>query len=73
MLFFSLMLSSLVLSECGFPPGKRKWQPTPISLPGKSHGQWSLVGYSSWVHKESVTTEQLSMRALRVLHKHSSW
>ena len=28
-------------------PWKRKWQPTPVFLPGKSHGQWSLVGYSS--------------------------
>ena len=27
---------------------KRKWQPTSVSLPGKSHGQRSLVGYSSW-------------------------
>ena len=27
---------------------KRKWQPTPVFLPGKSHGQRSLAGYSSW-------------------------
>ena len=27
---------------------KRKWQPTPVSLPGKSHGQRSLVGCSPW-------------------------
>ena len=32
-------------------PWKRKWQPTPVSLPGKSHGQKSLVGYSPWGHK----------------------
>ena len=38
----------------------RKWQPTPIFLPGKSHGQRSLVGYSPWGWKESDTTEQLS-------------
>ena len=31
--------------------GRRKWQPTQIFLPGKSHGQRSLVGYSSWGHK----------------------
>ena len=31
---------------------RRKWQPTPIFLPGKSHGQRSLVGYSPWGHKE---------------------
>ena len=27
-------------------PGERKWQPTPVFLPGKSHGQRSLAGYS---------------------------
>ena len=34
-----------------------KWQPTPVLLPGKSHGQGSLVGYSQWGHNESDTTE----------------
>ena len=29
-------------------PWRRKWQPTPVFLPGKSHGQRSLVGYSPW-------------------------
>ena len=37
-------------------PWKRKWQPTLVFLPGKSHGQRSLVGYSPWGHKESDTT-----------------
>ena len=32
-------------------PWRKKWQPTPVFLPGKSHGQ-SLVGYSPWGHKE---------------------
>ena len=32
------------------------WQPTPVSLPGKFHGQRSLVGYSQWGHKESDMT-----------------
>ena len=36
---------------------RRKWQPTPVFLPGKSHGRKSLVGYSPWGHKESDTTE----------------
>ena len=35
------------------------WQPTPVFLPGKSHGLRSLVGYSPWGRKESDTTEQL--------------
>ena len=36
-----------------------KWQPTPVLLPRKSHGQRSLVDYSPWDRKESDTTEQL--------------
>ena len=44
-------------------PWRRKWQPTPIFLLGKSHGQRSLVDYSPWGHKESDTTERLSMHA----------
>ena len=38
---------------------RRKWHPTPVFLPGKSHGQRSLVGYSPWGCKESDTTERL--------------
>ena len=38
-------------------PWRRKWQPTPVFLPGESHGQRSLVGYRLWGHKESDTTE----------------
>ena len=38
---------------------RRKWQPTPVFLPGKSHGRWSLVGCSPWGREESDTTEQL--------------
>ena len=38
---------------------RRKWLSTPVLLPGKSHGQRSLVGYSPWGRKESDTTEQL--------------
>ena len=41
-------------------PWRRKWQPTPVFLPGKLHGQRSLVGYSSWDCKESDTTERLT-------------
>ena len=33
-------------------PWRRKWQPTPVSLPGESHGQRSLAGYSPWDRKE---------------------
>ena len=40
-------------------PSLIQWQPTPVLLPGKSHGQISLVGYSLWGRKESDMTEQL--------------
>ena len=42
-------------------PCRRAWQPTLIFLPGESHGQRSLVGYSPWGCKESGTTEQAYM------------
>ena len=38
---------------------RRQWHPTPVLLPGKSHGQRSLVGYSPWGRKELDTTERL--------------
>ena len=38
---------------------RRKWHPTPVFLPGKSHGWRNLVGYSPLGHKESDTTEQI--------------
>ena len=38
-------------------PWKRAWQPTPVFLPGESHGQRSLVGYCPWSHKELDTAE----------------
>ena len=40
-------------------PWRRKWQPTPVFLPGESHGQRSLVGCSTWGCKESDMTERL--------------
>ena len=38
-------------------PWRREWLPTPVFLPGESHGQRSLVGYSPWSRRESDTTE----------------
>ena len=38
---------------------RKQWHPTPVLLPGKSHGWKSLVGCSLWGHSESDTTEQL--------------
>ena len=44
----------------GKVPWRRKQQPTPESLPGKSHGQRSLAGYSPWGRRESDMTERLN-------------
>ena len=41
----------------GRVPWRRKWQPTPVFLPGESHGQRSLAGYSPLGHKELDMTE----------------
>ena len=41
-------------------PWRRKWQPTPVFLPGKFHGQGSLAGYSPGGCKELDTIEQLN-------------
>ena len=38
---------------------RRQWHPTPVPLPGKSHGRRSLIGCSPWGRKESETTERL--------------
>ena len=59
---------TFVCLNCGRPrfepwvgkiPWRRKWQSTPVLLPGKSHGQRSLVGYSPWGCKELDTIERL--------------
>jgi len=53
-------LKCISISLCIVSLRRRKWQPTPIFLPGESHGQRILVGYSPWSHKELDTTEWLS-------------
>ena len=45
-------------------PWRRKWQPAPVFLPGESHGQRSLAGYSPWGHKESDMTEHSQIHIL---------
>ena len=53
------MQEACVWSLVGKVPWRRKWQPTPALLPGESHGQRSLVGYSPRGGKESDTTQRL--------------
>ena len=61
----SRLIVSLVAQRPGFDPwvGKipwrKKWQPTSVLLPGKSHGWRSLAGYNPWGCKELDMTEQL--------------
>ena len=45
---------------------EEEWQPTPVFLPGKSHGQWSRAGYSPWGRKELDTTELSLLRKVKV-------
>ena len=52
---------------------RRQWQPTPALLPGKSHGQRSLVGYSPWGHKESDMTEWLHFTHFILYHWRRKW
>ena len=44
------------------PLQRRQWHPTPVLLPGESHGRRSLVGYSPWGRKKLDTTERLHFR-----------
>ena len=58
-----LWSGSLCLLEitiiCSKKNWRRRWHPTPVLLPGKSHGWRSLVGCSPWSHEESDMTERL--------------
>ena len=46
---------------------RRKWQSTPVLLPGKSHGQRSLVGYSPWVAKSWTRLSDFTLTFLSQL------
>ena len=49
------------ISRLGRSPGEVNGNPTPVFLLGESHEERSMVGYSLWGHKKSVTTEQLNL------------
>ena len=53
-------------------PWRRVWQPTPVFLPGESHGQRSLMGYSPWGLKELDMTAQLSTQDRKSTRLNSS-
>ena len=46
-------------------PWRREWQPTPGFLPGESHGQRSLAGYTSWCHKSQTQLSAIFLLSLR--------
>ena len=48
-----------------FTHWRRKWQPTPVLLPGESQGRWSLVGCRLWGRTESDTTEATQQQQLQ--------
>ena len=52
---------------------RRQWHPTPVLLPGKSHGWRSLVGCSLWGHEESDTTELLHFHFSLFMHWRKKW
>ena len=55
-------------------PWRRAWRPTPVFLPGESHGQRNLAGYSPWDCKELDMTERLTLLLLNILpHLPPSW
>ena len=54
-----LLLGRKVMTNLDSIFRRRQWHPSPVLLPGKSHGWRSLIGCSPWCHKESDTTEPL--------------
>ena len=52
-------------------PWRRKWQPTPVFLPGKSHRQRSLMSYSPRDHKDLDTNKRLSIHTLCLRYKNT--
>ena len=54
-----ISLIAVIISQGIHVLSRRQWHPTPVLLPGKSHGWRSLVGCSPWGHEESDTAERL--------------
>ena len=50
-------------------PWRRKWQPSPVFLPGESRGQRSLAGYSPWGLKEPDMMSNLTLDMIQTLEK----
>ena len=52
------------------PTCRRKWQPSPLLLPGESHGQRSLTGYSPWGHKHWMRLKWLTQAHLHAFYRY---
>ena len=48
-------------------PWRRKWRPTPVFFPGKSHRQRSLMGYNPWGGKQSDTNDRVNHRKQQMI------
>ena len=51
-------------------PWRRKWQPTPVFLPGEFYGERSLAGHSPWSSKELDMTERLTLSLSLLIEEH---
>ena len=63
-----ILVTSGTLRSTAFSIWRRKWQPTPVFLPGESQGQENLVGYCLWGLTESDTTDATEQQQLFLLH-----
>ena len=61
--FIDLSSINFFFFPFSLPSWRRQWHPTPVLLPGKSHGRRSLEGYSPWGCKESDMTKRLHFHA----------
>ena len=73
----SILRPKLILSLGVYPWWRRQWHPTPVLLPGKSHGRRSLVGCGPSGREKSDTTEQLhfhfSLSLFTFMHWRRKW
>ena len=69
----SIMWETGFNSWVGKIPWRRDWLPTPVFLPGKPHGQRSLAGCSTWGHRESDSTERLTLSILHTRNHPKHW
>ena len=67
------LTSSMFWLAVGVAGWRRQWHPTPVLLPGKSHGWRSLVGCSPWGHEESDTYWVTSISLFTFMHWRRKW